>query len=195
MSIKNHHSFTADLISFAQNSSGISVQMGISIQNNDLKLKFLIQDPKDQTYRPDPEFNFSRDMLKRKNELWNRTCFELFWGQKSKANYFELNFNFTGDWNIYHFNSYRDPQPPREVKEMSITEVKGGITSATQWEILANLTSESHFELENLEISPTAIVKTKKGDTLYFAFSHEKKQADFHERSSFRSFNELRSKT
>src|SRR4051812_19971934 len=43
----------------------------------------------------------------RADKLWEHTCFEAFFGIQGQDSYWELNLSPSGDWNLYHFDSYR----------------------------------------------------------------------------------------
>src|SRR4051812_47799940 len=50
----------------------------------------------------------------RADELWKTTCFEAFWAVPGQRGYWEVNFSPSKRaWNVYFFDDYRDPQPPR----------------------------------------------------------------------------------
>src|SRR5512135_857944 len=48
------------------------------------------------------------DAPRRKNRLWEETCFELFLGTAGSGEYRELNLSPSGHWNVYRFDGYRE---------------------------------------------------------------------------------------
>ncbi len=59
----------------------------------------------------------------RQDFLWNAPCFECFFSMNNEANspYLEVNFSPIGYFNIYHFDSYRNPNhiPPRQLNNIT----------------------------------------------------------------------------
>lgn len=43
----------------------------------------------------------------RKDELWHRNCFEFFIRSAQSNEYLEFNLSPEGNWNVFHFESYR----------------------------------------------------------------------------------------
>jgi len=52
----------------------------------------------------------------RRDELWERTCFELFLMSADNDSYLEFNFAPSGEWAAYHFHAYRSGRRPLEVE-------------------------------------------------------------------------------
>lgn len=114
----------------------------------------------------------------RADDLWKTTCFEAFVGRQGNKGYWEFNFSPSKRrWNLYRFNAYRDPQPPRASEDFELVEVEGA-------EGRLKCVLQARFELAKLECSLTAVIRTDHGIN-YFALTHAGKKADFHERDSF----------
>lgn len=124
------------------------------------------------------EQNIEGNALVRAHELWKDTCFELFWSEPGKENYFECNVNVEGKWNVYTFDSYRNPKPPVEASEYRVTKVAVG-EGMIEAEIVCNETLPL-----SLECALTAIVNTEEGE-FFYATAHKGKEPDFHVRESF----------
>jgi hypothetical protein len=101
----------------------------------------------------------------RAHELWKNTCFEVIWSAPYEKSYFELNINGLGQWNLYHFNDYRDPQPPKESNDFSIEklEIRDG-------SLICHL--NSNIVQKFFEMNLCAILKTKN-ETLYYSAHHK----------------------
>jgi len=119
----------------------------------------------------------------RKHDLWKRTCFEVFLAQPNQEKYIEINANAEGAWNIYFFDSYREPQPPQEFHGAHVSRIECGA---------------DFFELEfnwpqipnKLKLSLCAVILTKEGP-LYYSTAHLGTKPDFHLRESFTLRSEL----
>lgn len=113
----------------------------------------------------------------RKDELWKDTCFEAFISQPHQESYVELNANSRGEWNVYQFESYRTPHPPREYLLTKVSRIECG---------------PSFFEVEidwpqmpsKLELSLCAVIQTADGPH-YYSTCHRGAKPDFHLRESF----------
>ncbi len=128
--------------------------------------------------------NYSGSQLQRKDNLWQTTCFEAFWSVPGSKQYFELNFSAQGEWNVYQFNDYRQPQPPKPSHQYTVSRIIVGKNN-----IECQLQAGVSFT--HLDVGLTAIITTAK-DKLYFALSHKSEKADFHIRNSFNLTKEIR---
>ncbi len=91
---------------------------------------------------------------------------------------FELNLSSNSPrWNLYSFDSYRDPQPPRPSNYFNLEFLQTRSDS-----VECRLTSV--MELPKLDFSLAAVIKTAQ-ETLFFATHHAAAKADFHARESF----------
>lgn len=114
---------------------------------------------------------------KRKNQLWQDTCFECFLMTK-EGRYIEWNFSPTGEWNCYAFSNYREPQPPMELEEAMPREIH-----------ISSQSFRAVFyapDFERYQIS--AIIKTH--ETHYYALEHAKAKPDFHAPQAFQPWSE-----
>ncbi len=116
--------------------------------------------------------------LVRKNGLWQTTCFEAFWAIPKEKGYWELNLSGAGEWNLYHFDDYRIPQPPRECEDFSISGWNCTVDSL-------HCTLSLKMKLPALQASLCAIARTDQ-QTYYFSTKHAGEKPDFHLRESFR---------
>jgi len=120
----------------------------------------------------------------RKDQLWQETCFEMFWKKPGEAGYWELNVSPAGHWNVYGFTGYREGMAP----ETRIT----GLTVNTQQspELLA---LELIIDLGPLLPGPTqlefgisAILAHRDRTKSFWALAHGADQPDFHRQDGFR---------
>ena len=120
---------------------------------------------------------------RRCHELWRHTCFELFFGIKGGAEYWEINVSPGGGWNIYHFTGYRAGM--RE--ETSIGQPLCRVASTTdfltlQCTIRLNTLIDDYSELE---IGVSSVIETTDGALSYWAIKHPGNRPDFHHRGGF----------
>ncbi len=114
----------------------------------------------------------------RADELWKTTCFEAFLSRAGDKGYWEFNFSpAKRRWNVYRFNAYRDPQPPRSSADFELLEVTA---SAGRLKCVLN----ARFDLPKLDCALTAVIRLDSG-MQYFALTHAADKADFHKRESF----------
>jgi hypothetical protein len=125
----------------------------------------------------------SGNVPKRQHELWQETCLEFFFGVKNSPQYWEVNLSPNGDWNIYHFENYR--QGMEEEKAFSslpfniqqqdnalFLNVELDLNTLISWEQI-------------LEIAISAVIKFQNNEITYWALTHPGSEADFHRRDSF----------
>jgi hypothetical protein len=120
---------------------------------------------------------------KRRDRLWQETCFELFLNINDSDTYWELNLSPSGDWNIYRFSAYREGMQEEKAFINLPFMVKNGP------EILRLV-----FELNTDRIIPpdrainvavSAVLKSIRGNTTYWALAHHGAKPDFHRRDGF----------
>jgi hypothetical protein len=157
-------------------SSAVSLRATAVKQGSSLIFNFALRDPD----------NHVRDSLRegrwsswgRADELWKTTCFEAFFGIPRQPAYWELNLSPSKRaWNLYKFDSYRNPQPPRTSHDFELREIVA--TSDTLACIL-----KIPVEIEKLELSLNAVIRTRSSPE-YFALKHAGAKPDFHLRESF----------
>lgn len=129
--------------------------------------------------------DFSEVKIKpqRKGDLWKETCFELFWSLPRSEKYWELNVATTGDWNVYQFDSYRNPPYPNLKEEALVKDVRS-IISRKEIKIDIPI-KDFNFQESVLEFSITAVLRLKDGQNTYWAYIHRGEKPDFHIRESF----------
>ena len=119
----------------------------------------------------------------RRDNLWQATCFEFFLSQKNSPAYWEFNLSPSGDWNIYHFNAYR--QGLREEKAFSVLpfsveQSANYLALSLSIDLSPIVASE-----KSVDLGITAVIQTKRGDISYWALNHCGDKPDFHLRESF----------
>lgn len=121
--------------------------------------------------------------VQRRDQLWEKTCFEVFIRPKNSRGYFELNFGFHPEcgpaWACYEFTSYRQPTPP--------VPSTGFILNSFTWDTKGSLVVEliNRTPHQEFHIGLTAIVVLKSGTKAYFALTHAGDKPDFHLSESF----------
>jgi len=123
------------------------------------------------------------DAPRRRDLLWEETCFELFLGTADSGVYWELNLSPAGHWNIYRFTGYREGM--RE--ETAIMSLPFDIR--TDAEVL-NLTAEFNVgkivpEGKDLATTVAAVIRTTDGGKSHWALVHPASRPDFHRREGF----------
>ena len=123
-------------------------------------------------------------MPKRKDGLWQHTCFEAFLSPRGESRYWEINLSPSGDWNAYAFDAYRVGQRP----EARIS----GLDAQLEPEGHGALTCRITVSLGDL-VAPgtpldaglTAVIESVTGEKSYWALAHRAERPDFHRRDSF----------
>jgi hypothetical protein len=116
----------------------------------------------------------------RRDDLWQHTCLELFWGPPGESVYFELNLAPSGDWNLYQFSGYRQGMRPAEVAAPPHLERSTG-DRAIRWR--GRLVHDSLAA--PIELGATAVLQYADGAREFWALAHRGDKPDFHLRSSF----------
>lgn len=123
------------------------------------------------------------DIPTRKDELWQETCLEFFLGIKNSPEYWEFNISPAGHWNVYHFEDYRQGMQAQKAFTSLPFRVKNQ-SNCLSLELEIDL-AKIILPYQPIELSVTAVIKSKDGEVTYWALTHCGQQADFHLRDSF----------
>lgn len=120
---------------------------------------------------------------RRRDRLWEGTCFELFLGAADSDAYWELNLSPSGDWNVYRFSHYREgmcgerafaslPFTVRiEPKALELSmELDVGTIIPARMTVAAGI---------------AAVIGTTDGGKSHWALGHPGSRPDFHRRGGF----------
>ncbi|MEM7553830.1 MAG: DOMON-like domain-containing protein [Cyanobacteria bacterium P01_A01_bin.84] len=156
----------------------IKITGAIARDHNLLDINYLLQG--DLTKIEIPKV---AEILTRKNELWETTCFEFFLGIKNSLRYWEFNLSPAGHWNIYKFNGYRQGMQ----EETKITSLPFKVENQLDtFSLKLQLDLDKLVPIkQRLNIAISAVVKDKNKNISYWALKHCGEVADFHLRDSF----------
>lgn len=128
---------------------------------------------------------YGLDETSRKDELWKKTCFELFIsaGQKNLA-YQEVNLSPTGGWNVYSFSSERQGM-------VRSPDLAGVSFANTQFSFdhescvfQLDFSKMKNAEELSFRVGMTAVLQIGN-EVSYWAMTHLKDKPDFHDRNSW----------
>jgi hypothetical protein len=119
----------------------------------------------------------------RRKGLWEETCFELFISEPGLKSYFEINLSPSGDWDVFHFQSYREgmirePRVQSLAVDSAFSENQGILKCDIPLEALS-------FTGKELQLGATAVLLLRDGSYQYWALQHAGAQPDFHRKESF----------
>jgi len=119
----------------------------------------------------------------RKDDLWQQTCLEFFLGIEGSPQYWEFNLSPAGDWNIYHFEDYRQKMQT----ETAFGSLPFVVQNRPNYLLLTlELDLDKIVEVgQKIEIAIASVIQPKVGEVTYWALNHCATQADFHRRESF----------
>lgn len=123
------------------------------------------------------------DAPRRKDRLWEETCFELFLGTADSARYWEFNLSPAGHWNVYRFTRYREGM--RE--EPAFTSLPFAVQGDSEALIL---TAEIDIGKivpagTDLAVGVAAVIETIARGKSHWAPAHPASRPDFHRRDGF----------
>jgi hypothetical protein len=125
----------------------------------------------------------SNNLPTRQNKLWQETCFEFFLGIKNSPCYWEFNLAPNGNWNIYHFDDYRQgmvEETAIKILPFSFQEKADALLLTLELD-LGVLVPPNDL----LEVAVTSVIKFQDETLSYWAINHCGEVADFHQRNSF----------
>lgn len=118
----------------------------------------------------------------RSDELWRRTCFELFLGRRNHSGYFELNFSPSRRWAAYELDAYR-----RGMRELALPEAPAIESETTPERFALAVTCRLPPRLlEGIaDLGVSCVLEQHDGSMSYWALAHRASRPDFHDRSAF----------
>lgn len=120
---------------------------------------------------------------RRRDGLWETTCFECFLQAANCQGYHEVNVAPSGDWNVYAFDSYREGM--REERRIGFLDISTR-HSADRYSVEFTL-SLGEFGLSNrpLRLGLSAVITHTDEGRSYWALCHSGNRPDFHNASCF----------
>jgi hypothetical protein len=116
------------------------------------------------------------------DELWQHTCFELFYRRQAPDPYCELNFSPSGEWAAYAFDRYREGMRKRDdVRALRIAVRRRERTL----DLEASIAAPDLQPAGPLSVALAAVVEETDGTMSYWALKHGSEKPDFHQRGGF----------
>ncbi|UZK67127.1 DOMON-like domain-containing protein [Sphingomonas sp. M1-B02] len=112
----------------------------------------------------------------RTDDLWKRTCFELFVQPEGKAGYCEFNFSPSGEWGAYRFEGYRTGMADLPLAAPTIEMLDDGVRVTVD---LSGLSPGA------LRVGITAVIEEQDGTRSFWALAHPAEKPDFHDPAGF----------
>lgn len=172
----NQHNFS--LIPFnLVTAPNIEITGNVLRHQGTLNIEYVLQGDLDKVILPSPKAKSDRLF-----DLWEHTCLEFFLAIKDTTEYWEFNLSPAGDWNVFHFLSYRHDI----AEELNLSSLAAKIVREQDcWKLslevgLAKIISPDI----NLELGITAVIE-EQHQLSYWALKHAAAEADFHDRASF----------
>jgi hypothetical protein len=114
-----------------------------------------------------------------KNGLWKSLCFEVFFRPQKGPTYYECNVSGLGDWALYQFSSYRQPQPPQST---SLFRLEGFRRTVKSLSFSLRGPFEQHGDWE---FGYSMVCPDSANGLQYLATHHATQKPDFHHAQSF----------
>lgn len=109
------------------------------------------------------------------NQLWEETCFEIFFTNNTSTEYSEWNFSPSGNWAYYRFQDYRKPKLSHPKLE-PITPPQIEIET-NKLNLVVEIPLEENFEYYQASV----ILKFQNNLKSHWCFGHPPNKADFHQ--------------
>lgn len=124
--------------------------------------------------------------VRRGDNLWQHTCFEIFIAAAENPGYYEFNFSPSGEWAIYRFFHYRERAPVENMDR---------ILPSASWHHSSDLlTLYANIDLNDLpeiarirpmRLGVSAVIEDENGSLSYWALKHPASKPDFHHPEGF----------
>lgn len=155
------------------------IEVRVSRGNSGFQIGYVLVGNLSQLRIPGPT------MSRRRERLWEHTCFELFIGAKNDAEYFEFNFSPAGEWTVYGFRDYRNGEP---IDDDGLAPAISVNQEANALELNAEIRLDRLPGLQldvGLWLGLCAVIEDGQGRASYWALKHPPGKPDFHHPDSF----------
>lgn len=122
---------------------------------------------------------------RRADDLWRRTCCELFVAERGRTGYYEYNFAPSTEWAVYRFAAYRtgmsvaeDAGQPRISPRVCPNRIE--LTAVVDLNTLSPPLAGA-----DLRLALSAVIEEASGRRSYWALRHPPGQPDFHHPDGF----------
>jgi len=113
----------------------------------------------------------------RRDNLWQTTCFEIFWQPLGDTAYREFNLSPSGQWAAYDFDSFREGMRDAPVEKVEIACSHDDTGLVLKASIAANLPAPAQVALN-------AIVEHADGGKQFWALAFPPGKAEFHSKAN-----------
>jgi hypothetical protein len=113
---------------------------------------------------------------RRANDLWQRTCFEMFVKPVDHEGYFEFNFAPSTEWAAYRLAGYRAGMTDLAIDSPVIERLEDGVRVTVDLSGLPD---------GDWRIGLSAVIEAADGTKSYWALGHPPGQPDFHDPACF----------
>ena len=122
----------------------------------------------------------------RRDQLWEKTCFECFLAPQNARQYWEFNLSPSHDWNCYRFDDHRTGMTPETAWQQSPFQITQQVTQRKRHLLNCQIDLSPLFPQPlPLQLGVTAVIAQPDGSLSYWALSHPTAHADFHQRDSW----------
>ena len=124
------------------------------------------------------------ELARRRDGLWQHTCFEVFLRPDGSDSYHEFNFAPSGDWAAYRFAGRRSDStaPELSAPRIECRRLPDGCTLSAQIAIAA---LPELARAASIDAGFTAVIETSDGARSYWALAHGGDKPDFHDPATF----------
>jgi len=163
---------TYQLLPYSKTSKGLNIEASFSLTSKHLSLSFALKGAF-EGYLFD-----TKNHVKRVDELWKATCFEVFIKNQNAKEYWELNIAPSGAWNFYHFSDYK-----KKMQEESRVLIPKVIFKKERDEVYVNVEidfTEKLFD-EKVEFNLALILLDVERKRHFFTLNPKEGLPDFHD--------------
>jgi hypothetical protein len=157
---------------------GLAVEGRIARQGERLQVEYRVSDPAASLRIPPPA-----PAPRRRDELWQTTCLELFLALPGQEAYREFNLSPSGDWAVYLLDGYRRglrADPAWTALPFTRHDEAGVLRLC-----LATTLPPELAAAPQLEAAIMTVLQHQDGRCDYWALMHPGPEADFHRREGF----------
>ena len=114
----------------------------------------------------------------RADDLWQTTCFEVFWHEVGAPGYREFNLSPSGQWAAYDFSDYRQKAGDAQVDNIAMSTSHSAANGTGEVQLHAQVASPLDYPAM---IGLTAVIELNDGTMQHWALEFADGKPDFHD--------------
>lgn len=156
-----------------------AIKVGVRVDGQTLHLDYQLMGKGDALAVPDAQEPVRAD------NLWQKTCCEVFLKAAGQKGYFEVNLSPSTRWACYHFSSFREGMADATIGAAPVIKAVADAAGIRLQAAIDLSMLPSDFANSALTLALSCVVEGRDGSKSFWALNHPPEKPDFHHDDCF----------